>query len=115
MALEILKDAKLKQLLKDHSGRDQSAEEARDRVDQLITEFLIKIAQAAGKAAEAQRLTRIMPANIEDAFNEVLGQSEVAPDPARFLAALHKMDIADLGLVLRHIADWTIQDPKKQR
>lgn len=114
MALEILKEGNLKRLLKDHSGREQSAAEARDQVDQLITEFLIKIAQAAGKSAEENDLVRIMPENIDAAFNKVLGQAIVAPEPSQFVAALHKMEIGDLGLVLRHIADWTAEDPRKQ-
>ena len=39
MGLEILKDGKLKKLLKTHSGKEQSSEAARERIDQLITEL----------------------------------------------------------------------------
>ena len=115
MGLEILKDSKLKKLLGEHSGRQQSAKEARERLDELMEAFLIKIAKAAGKSAEEDNLTRIMPANVEAAFNEVLGQSNVAPDPTLFLSALNKMDIGDLGNVLRHIADWTHDDQGKKK
>jgi histone H3/H4 len=114
MALEILKEGNLKRLFEKHSGCEQSAADARERVDQLVTEFLIKIAQAAGKSAEAKNLVRIMPENVDDAFNEVLGQSSVTSDPSQFLTALNNMDIAALGLVLRHIADWTAEDPSKK-
>ena len=51
-----------------------------------------------------------MPENIDDAFNEVLSRSDVSAEPSQFVGALHKMDIADLGHVLREIADWTTED-----
>lgn len=114
MGLDILKDGKLKKLLKKHSGRDQSAEEARERIDELVVEFLVKIAKAAGKSAESQDLTRIMPENVDEAFGEVLGESNVAPDPSKFLGALHKMEIKKLGDILRHITDWNHEDEEKR-
>ena len=110
MALENLKEGNLKKLLQKHSGCEQSSSEARERVDELVTEFLVKIAEAAGKSAEANGLVRLMPENIDDAFNEVLSRSDVSAEPSQFVGALHKMDIADLGYVLREIADWTTED-----
>jgi len=107
MALELLKDSKLKQLLEEHSGKEQSAREARERLDEMITDLLVKIAKAAGESADNADLTRLMPENIEEGFNKVLNQSNVAPDPKMFLSALHSMDVKQLGEVLRYIADWT--------
>lgn len=107
MGLELLKDSKLKRLLKENSGKDQSSESARERIDELVTELLIKVAQAAGKSAEAEDLTRIMPANVDAAFSEIMGQADVAPEPSRFLEALHKMDVKEVGTILRLIAEWT--------
>ena len=118
MGLQILKDSKLKAVLSQHSGRQQSAKEARERLDALVTELLVKIAKAAGKSAEEQNLTRIMPANVEAGFNSVLNQSNLAPNPSQFLQALHDMDIEDVGEVLRLISDWTheaLEEGKEQR
>lgn len=113
MGLDILKDGKLKKLLKEHSGRDQSSEAARERIDALVTEMLIKVAQAAGKSAESENLTRIMPQNIDIAFSEIMGQADVAPEPSRFLESLHKMDVKEVGTTLRLIAEW-IRDLDKE-
>ena len=66
MALENLKEGNLKKLLQKHSGCEQSSSEARERVDELVTEFLVKIAEAAGKSAEANGLVRLMPENIDE-------------------------------------------------
>ncbi len=110
MALGILKDGTLKKLFKKHSGRDQISESARERVDELVIELLEKVAKAAGDSAQKDDLTRIMPANIDAAFGEILSRSDVAPEPGRFLDALNKMDIRQLGEVLRLITDWTHQD-----
>lgn len=107
MGLEILKDSKLKKLLRDHSGRDQSSEAARERIDELVSELLVKVAVAAGKSAENEDLTRIMPENVDAAFAEIMGQADVAPEPSRFLEALHKMDVKEVGTILRLIAEWT--------
>ena len=115
MALEILKDSKLKQLLEEHSGKEQSAQEARDRLDQMVLELLVKIAKAAGESADKANLTRLMPENIEDGFNKVLNQSNVAPDPKMFLNALNAMDVKQLGEVLRYIADWTHESTSAAR
>lgn len=116
MGLEILKDGKLKKLLKEHSGRDQSSEAARERIDELVTELLVKIAEAAGQSAKSEDLTRIMPQNVDAAFAEIMGQADVAPEPSRFLDALHKMDVKEVGLILRLIAEWTRDlDKEKKR
>ena len=115
MALEILKDSKLKQLLEEHSGKEQSAKEARERLDEMITDLLVKVATAAGQSADAAGLTRLMPENIEEGFNTVLNQSNVAPDPKQFLKSLHGMDVKKLGEVLRYIADWTHESTTEGR
>ena len=107
MGLEILKDGKLKKLLKAHSGKEQSSEAARERIDQLVTELLIQVAQLAGKSAESEKLTRIMPSNVDAAFAEIMSQADVAPEPSRFLEALHKMEVKEIGTILRLIGDWT--------
>lgn len=115
MGLDILKDGKLKKLLKEHSGRDQSSEAARERVDALVTELLVKVAKAAGQSAETENLTRIMPQNIDAAFAEIMGQADVAPEPSRFLEALHKMDVKEVGTILRLIAEWTRDLDKEKK
>lgn len=109
----MLKDNKLKAFLETNSGCEQVSKEARERVGELFEEMLLKVAEAAGKSATAQGLTRLMGPNIDDGFNAVLGQSKVAPDPPRFLEAMHKMSISQLGEVLRLIAEWTHNPPEK--
>ena len=61
MALENLKEGNLKKLLQKHSGCEQSSSEARERVDELVTEFLVKIAEAAGKSAYHKGSCDIVP------------------------------------------------------
>ena len=106
MAGKLTSNSYVKEILKDHAGGTQVGEDALEKVDQLFKEFLLKVAQASKQSLEQDKRSKVSAVDIEFGYNSILGQSDVAPDPARFLEALHKMDLVGLGEVLRLIVEW---------
>ena len=115
MAGKLTSNSYVKEILKDHAGGTQVGEDALEKVDQLFKEFLLKVAQASKKSLQQAKRSKVSAVDIEFGYNSILGQSDVAPEPARFLEALHKMDLVQLGEVLRLIVEWnsSSKDEKK--
>ena len=103
----------VKGVLKEHAGGTQVGEDALEKVDFLFKEFLVRVAQASKQSLEQAKRSKVSAVDIEFGYNSILGQSDVAPEPARFLEALHKMDLTQLGEVLRLIVEWNSSDKEK--
>ncbi len=114
MAGRLTSNSYVKDVLREHAGGTQVGNDALDRVDQLFKEFLVKVAQASKQSLQDARRSKVNAVDIEFGFNTVLGQSNVPPEPARFLEALHKLDLAQLGEVLRLIVEWNSNDQQKE-
>lgn len=115
MATKLIKNTYVKDLLRQHSGASQVGEDALDRLDQLFGELLVKIATAAAASLNNDNRSKVAAQDVDFGFDSILGQSGVAPDPVRFLEALHKMGIPQLGEILRLIVDWNNTDGKKKK
>ncbi len=104
----------VKEVLREHAGGTQVGEDALDRVDELFKEFLLRVAQASKPSLEKAGRSKVSATDIDFGYNSILGQSDVAPEPTRFLEALHKLDLSQLGEVLRLIVEWNSIDEKKK-
>ena len=114
MATKLIKNTYVKDILRQHSGASQVGEDALERVDQLFQEFLIKMSTAAADSLQKDDRSKVAAEDVDFGFNSIMGQSGVAPEPVRFMEALHKMEIPQLGEILRLIVDWNNTDGKKK-
>lgn len=114
MATKLIKNTYVKDILRQHSGASQVGEDALERVDQLFQEFFVKMSTAASDSLKKDDRSKIAAEDVDFGFNSIMGQSGVAPEPARFMEALHKMEIPQLGEILRLIVDWNNTDGKKK-
>ena len=106
----VLKAGATKALLKEYSQCEQVDGKAPVLLNTLIVQLLQKVAVAAGIEAKKKGLTRLMSDNVATGFAKSMGKTGVAPDPEKFLQALHKMELKELGELLRLITEWTNDD-----
>lgn len=110
---KLTSNSHVKEVLREHAGGTQVGDDALERVDQLFKELLVKVAQASKQSLQDARRSKVSAADVEFGFNKILGQSNVPAEPARFLEALHKLDLSQLGEVLRLIVEWNSDDEQK--
>lgn len=110
MAGRLTSNSYVKEVLRQNAGGTQVGEDALERVDQLFKEFLLRVATASKQSLERDGRSKVSSVDIDFGYNSILGQADVAPEPARFLEALHKLDLAQLGEVLRMIVEWNNKD-----
>ncbi len=115
MATKLIKNTYAKKALKEHSGASQVGEDALERLDELFAEFLTKVATAASKSLEKDERSKVAAEDVDFGYQEILGESNVPPEPARFIESLHKMDLLQLGEVLRLIVDWNETEGRQRR
>lgn len=115
MATKLIKNTYVKKALKKHSGASQIGEDALERIDELFQEFLTKLATAAADSLKDDKRSKIAAEDVDFGYQAILGESNVPPEPSRFLESLHKMDLMQLGEVLRLIVDWNETEGKKRR
>ena len=115
MAGKLTSNSYVKDVLREHAGGTQVGDDALERVDQLFKEFLVKVAQASKQSLQKNQRSKVNATDVEFGFTSILGQSTVAPEPARFLEALHKLDLTQLGEVLRLIVEWNSNDDNKKK
>lgn len=115
MATKLIKNTYVKNVLKKNSGASQVGQDALDRVDELFQEFLARIATAAADSLKNDDRSKVAAEDVDFGYNEILGQSNVPPDPVRFMEALHAMEIPQLGEVLSLIVEWNSNQGKAKR
>ena len=113
MATEIIKGGNTKRILQKYSGASQVSEEAVDRVDELFQEFLIKVATAAADSLQADDRSKVAAEDVDFGYHKVVGQSDVPPDPVRFVEALKAIPFSHLGEVIRLVIEWNNAEDKK--
>lgn len=113
MATKLIKNSFVKKALKDHSGASQIGSDALERVDELFQEFLIKVATAAAASLKADDGTKLSAEDIDFGYQEILGQSNVPAEPARFVEALEGIEFEQLGEVLRLVVEWNNREDAK--
>lgn len=111
---KLTSNSHVKEVLREHAGGTQVGDDALERVDQLFKEFLVKVAQASKQSLQEARRSKVSAADIEFGYNQILSQPNVPPEPTRFLEALHKLDLSQLGEVLRLIVEWNNNEDKKE-
>lgn len=112
MATKLIKNSYAKQILKDCSGASQVGEDALDRLDELLLELLTKLATAAASSLKKDDRSKVASQDVDFGFQDIIGQSNVPPEPVRFMEALHKMDIPQLGEVIRLVVEWNNNDKR---
>ena len=115
MAGRLTSNSYVKDILREHAGGTQVGDDALERVDSLFKEFLLKVAQASRESLEKAQRSKVSAADIDFGYNSVLGQANVPPEPARFLEALHKLDLIQLGEVLRLIVEWNNNEGEQKK
>lgn len=113
MATQLVKNSYVREALQKHSGASQVGGDALDRVDELFQEFLIKVASAASESLKNDERTKVAAKDIEFGYHTVLGQSEIPPDPIRFIEALQRIPFEQLGEVLGLLVEWNNAEDAK--
>ena len=113
MATKLIKNSYVKDVLREYSGASQVGGDALDRVDELFQEFLIKVASAASESLKNDERTKVATEDIDFGYHQVLGQSEVPPEPTRFIQALQRIPFEQLGEVLRLLVEWNNAEDAK--
>lgn len=110
MATKLVKNSFVKDVLKKHSGANQVGGDALDRVDELLQEFLVKVAVAAADSLKNDDRSKVAAEDIDFGYHQVIGQSDVVPEPARFVEALKAIPFEELGEVIRLVVEWNNQE-----
>ena len=113
MATKLIKNTYVKSLLREYSGSSQVGEDALERVDELFQEFLIKVATAAAESLKNDERSKVAAEDIEFGYHQVLSQSDVPPDPVRFVEALKGIRFEELGEVLSLVVEWNNAEDAK--
>lgn len=115
MARKLTSNSYVKDVLKEYSGGTQVGGDALERVNELFKEFLVKVAKASKDSLEQDDRSKVSAEDVDFGFNAIVSQSDVVAEPVRFLEALHKMELSQLGEVLRLIVEWNSQDWDKKK
>ena len=113
MATKLIKNSFVKDVLKEYSGANQVGSDALERVDQLFQEFLVKVATAAAESLKTDDRSKVASEDVDFGYHQVIGQSDVVPDPVRFVEALKDIPFEELGEVIRLIIEWNNDEEKK--
>jgi len=113
MATKLVKNSYVKDVLQKHSGASQVGGDALDRIDELFQEFLVKVASAAAESLKSDERTKVAAEDVEFGYHQVLGQSEIPPEPTRFIEALQDIPFEQLGEVLRLLVEWNNDEDAK--